>query len=59
VVEASFEVLGIRCLEELNRWIDKTYHPYFEDPDKCLQAVFLDAYAHQAIELILGLHLRR
>ena len=29
--------------------------PYFEDPDKCLQAVFLDAYAHQAVESILGL----
>ena len=36
--------------------IDKTYHTYFEDPDKCLQAVFLDAYAHQAVESILGLH---
>ena len=43
-------------LRELNRWIDRTYHPYFEDPDKCLQAVFLDTYAHQAVESILGLH---
>jgi len=42
-------------LRELNRWIDKTYHSYFEDPDKCLQAVFLDMYAHQAVESILGL----
>jgi len=55
VVEASFGVLGMRCLEKLNRLIDKTYHTYFEDPDKRLQAVFLDAYAHQAVESILGL----
>ena len=40
---------------ELNRQIDKFYHRYFEDPNKCLQAVFLDTYAHQAVESILGL----
>ena len=43
------------ALRELNRDIDKFYHRYFEDPDKCLQAVFLDTYAHQAVESILGL----
>ena len=43
------------ALRELNRQIDKAYHPYFEDPDKCLLAVFLDTYAHQAVESILGL----
>jgi len=43
------------ALRELNREIDKLFHPYFEDPNKCLQAVFLDTYAHQAVESILGL----
>lgn len=43
------------ALRELNREIDKLFHPYFEDSDKCLQAVFLDTYAHQAVESILGL----
>jgi len=38
------------ALRELNREIDKLFHPYFEDPDKCLQAVFLDTYAHQAVD---------
>ena len=42
-------------LRELNRQIDRTYHPYFDDPDKCLQAVFLDTYAHQIVESILGI----
>jgi len=41
-------------LRELNRQIDRTYHPYFDDPDKCLQAVFLDTYAHKIVESILG-----
>ena len=43
------------ALRELNRELDKLFHPYFEDPDKCLQAVFLDTYTHQAVESILGL----
>ncbi|MCD6535843.1 MAG: hypothetical protein J7K49_02270 [Thaumarchaeota archaeon] len=38
------------ALRELNREIDKLFHPYFEDPDKCLQAAFLDTYAHQAVD---------
>ena len=42
-------------LRKLNREIDKSFHRYFEDPDKCLQAVFLDTYTHQAVESILGL----
>ena len=42
-------------LRKLNREIDKSFHRYFEDPDKCLQAVFLDTYIHQAVESILGL----
>jgi len=45
-------------LRELNRQIDKTYHPYFDDPDKCLEAVFLDTYAHQIVESILGVPLK-
>jgi len=48
------ERLRDAALRELNRQIDETFHPYFDDPDKCLEAVFLDTYAHQMVESILG-----
>ena len=42
-------------LRRLNRQIDKTFHPLFNDPNKCAIAILADIYAHQLTELFLGL----
>jgi len=42
-------------LKRLNRQIDKTFHPLFNDPNKCAIAILADIYAHRLTELSLGL----
>ncbi|MEM0233244.1 MAG: hypothetical protein QXL22_04410 [Candidatus Nezhaarchaeales archaeon] len=39
----------------LNKYIDRSFHKYFDDPDRCIEAVFLDAAMHQYVEALLGL----
>jgi len=39
----------------LNKYIDRSFHKYFDDPDRCIRAVFLDAAMHQYVEALFGL----
>ncbi|MCD6536101.1 MAG: hypothetical protein J7K49_03620 [Thaumarchaeota archaeon] len=42
-------------LRRLNRKTDKTFHKYFDDPERCSEAILFDTYAHQLAELTPGL----
>jgi len=39
----------------LNKYIDRQFHRYFDDPEHCLKAVALDTAMHQYFEAMLGL----
>jgi len=42
-------------LAALNRLVDRQLHKYFDDPDACVLAVYVDAALHQYLERAFGL----
>ena len=46
---------GSPLIATLNKYIDRSFHKYFDDPDRCIRAVFYDAAMHQYFEALFGL----
>ncbi|MEM2216313.1 MAG: hypothetical protein QXP57_07120 [Nitrososphaerota archaeon] len=39
----------------MNKLVDKRFHKHFKDPNRCLEAIYLDTLLHQYLEIIFGL----
>jgi hypothetical protein len=49
------DLLRRAIIKAINKTIDRKYHRFFNDPERCLNAVIADTIEHVAYERMLGL----